>query len=156
MYSCPSRPLVPRDTRTEVGYTSVPQILLCTPVHPVHLYHGTQGQKWDILVYHRYHCVLLSIPSTCTIGHKDRSGMYWCTTDTVVYSCPLVPRDTRTEVGYTSVPQILLCTPVHPVHLYHRTQGQKWDLLVYHIYCCVFLSTPPIRTMGKKDRSGMY
>ena len=53
-----------------------PQIPLCTTVHPVHLYHGTQGQKSDVLVYHRYRCVLLSVPSTCTMGHKDRSGTY--------------------------------------------------------------------------------
>ena len=130
MYYCPSCPFVPRDTRTEVGCTSVPQILLCTTVHPVHLYHETQGQKWDVLVYHRYCCP----------------------------SCPFVPRDTRIEVGCTSVPLILLCTSVCPVHLYHGTQGQKWDVLVYHRhrYCCVLLSIPSICTTGHKDRSGMY
>ena len=160
VYSCPSRPFVPWDTRTEVGCTSAPQILLCTTVrpihlyhgtqgqkwdvlvyhryccvllstlHPVHLYHGTQGQKWNVLVYHRYCCVLLSIPSICTTGYKDRSGMYY------------------------SVPQILLCTTVRPVHLYHGTQGQKCDVLVYHRYCCVLLSIPSICTTGHKDRSG--
>ena len=135
----------------------------------VYLYHGTQGQKWDVLVYHRYSC-----PSHL-----------------------FVPWDTRTEVGcvpqirlctlsvHPLVPQILLCTPVHPTYLYHGTQGQKWDLLVYHIrillcipvhptysyhgkkgqkwdvlvyhrYCCVLLSVPSTCTTGHKDRSGMY
>ena len=84
MYSCPSRPLVPWDTRTEVGCTSVPQILL-------------------------------SIPSTCTMGHKDRSGMYQCTTDTIVYSCPSrphVPWDTRTA---ESLHHKVYCLPSHYV-----------------------------------------
>ena len=131
---------VPWDTRTEVGCTSVPQ-------------------------------VLLSIPPICTMGHKDRSGM--CTTDTVVYSvCPstcttdtivyswpphlFVPWDTRTEVGFASVPHILLCIPVHSTYSYHGEKGQKWDVLVYHRYCCVLLSVPSTCTTRHKDRSGMY
>ena len=78
---------IPWDIMTEVGCTNVPtmyngiqrqkqgvqysvsQILLCTPVCPVHLgHHGTQGQRWYVLVYHRYICVLLSVPSTYTMA----------------------------------------------------------------------------------------
>ena len=46
VYSCPPCPPVPRDRKTEVECAGV---LLCTSVRPVHLYYGTQGQKWGVL-----------------------------------------------------------------------------------------------------------
>jgi hypothetical protein len=70
---CPSRPIVLWESGTYPSLSHLPHIRVYPCVHPVPSYYGRVGPIPVCPIYHMYACILMSIPSHCTMGEWDIS-----------------------------------------------------------------------------------